>query len=447
MKFEAHPLANIGQKRRGKPLPTNVNQLNPKNAINLSATDEVVTKKTNVLAKTAALADPGRYQIFSGFLTGSGDEANLYPIPVAAREILCIQVDLPNNAQIDYDAYLYEIGTNNSLTLVDASEYVTYTNNINGPSGTVPEGVGVYNTSNTTKNYLLSVYSYQGGSSTLPFRIHVGIRANNAPLDSRESDEHAHKATSFNLDVPNPSINFRAANTLCDNDWFTFTSPASIVFNSILITLDTASVNAGYKLEVYYPASNGGLRKALTTIDGRFPIGLNTAYYIRVTSTGATSLTGANYTFTLYPDYYVNNITITGYEGGEYATYCPGSYPTYNRYRVRGGGQITVNGIVRYKIQNNAIVVPNTSVKFTFYNPHYNSIYNGEMSTTVTSNSSGVFSATLPVGPARGNNYCSFGSATTFTHTYDINDFTLESGPWGFQRSEVFLLATDGQYW
>jgi hypothetical protein len=435
-----HPLASVGKKNPDKSLSLNINQLNSEKAISLSATDAVVNRKANALAKTAALADPGSCQVYTGYLTGTGDEAYLYPIPVPSGELLTIQVDMPNSAALDYDAYLYEIGASGNLTLVDWSEYITH---INNPNGTVPEAVGDYNKSNTTKNYLLVVASYQGGSSTLPFTIHVCIRANNAPFDSYEPDEHAHKAISFNLDVPNPSISFRSMNTLCDNDWYTFVSPASIEFNSVLFTLDATSVDAGYTLEVYEVANSGGLKRTATTVNGRVLIGLNTRYYVRVTSTGAHYLTGVNYTFTLYPDYYVNSITVTGYEDGDgMVTYCQGYPPTYTRYRVRGGGQITVKGIVRYK----TLVIPNATVKFTFYNPYYPANTGGSRTITVTSNSSGAFSATLPVGPAMGDYSCVFGSPTPFQHTFDIDYFTLESG-FAVYQNEVFLLASDGKYW
>jgi hypothetical protein len=175
----------------------------------------------------------------------------------------------------------------------------------------------------------------------------------------------------------------------------------------------------------------------------------NVFFNIRITSTGANDLTGANYTFTLYPDYPVDSIQITSRGGGEMATYCQGSFPTFTRYRVQGGQQITINGIVRYAAQNKAVVVPNADVKFTFRNPYYNSAHNGELSTTVKSNSSGAFTATLPVGPAAGENSCTFGNVIWFRHTFDIRDFDIKSGlvngNWRVTTppEAVFLLATD----
>jgi hypothetical protein len=430
LKTEKYSVANISQKRLGKPFPTNVKQLNPEKTISFSAKDAVVTRKTNALAKTTALSDPGFYLPLSGFLTGTGSFVRIESILIDPGEVLCVQVDMPNSAQIDYDVRLYEVNAFGDWILVDVSDNATF---INPPYGTVPEAVGVYNRGNVTKEYLVLIYSYQGGSTTLPFTAHFGIRANNALFDSKESDEHYQKATVFDFNVPNPRINSRSANTLCDNDWFTFVSPYDL---ATLFTLDAASVSAGYKLEVYDIANNGGLRITPTN-NGRVLIRANTQYYIRVTSTGANSLTGTNYTITLYPDYTTNNIKITDYTGGNgYYAYCS----TPNRYEVERNGQFTVKGITCYKFSDTlAIGIPSVDVTFTFYNPYYGSAYGGKMSTIVTSNSSGNFTATLPVGPAMGDITCTYRSPFTITdHDYDLKAFTLMAG--NVTRQEIIIV-------
>jgi hypothetical protein len=423
------PLAKAGV----KPLPLDVSPLSSENTI--------IIRKGKTLAKTTALADPGFYQTITGYLTGTGKQAIVYPIPVFAGEVLCIQVDLPNNAQIDYDAYLYLVDALGIATLVDRSVMSTY---INGSNGTLPEMVGAYNTSDTTQNYRLLINSYQGGSSTLPYTIHFGIRENNALFDFHESDENPAKALSINLQ-PEPSstgVNNRSANTRCDNDWFMFITPPTKNYTSAVFKFDAASISAGYKFEIYTPVSNTTLKREAIDTVGRVTLANNTAYYIRVTSTGSNSLTGSNYSFVIYPDYLATSISMTPSGGGEMATYCE-TIPKRTLYRVRGGGQLTVDGIVRY---NSSTILPYARVNVTFANPHYPSQYGGQLSVTVTANQSGYYTATIPVGPAHGTFECIFGSSIRYKHTYDIDNVTVSSGT-AIAQANIFLLATDERVW
>jgi len=194
---------------------------------------------------------------------------------------------------------------------------------------------------------------------------------------------------------------------------------------------------------VYTIVSNIALiREPMDTV-GRVNLANNTKYYVKITSTGASSLTGANASFTLYPNYFPDSISITSYGGGDdMATYCPGYPPTHTYYRVFSGGQITVNGFIR----RNGKVLPYSIVDVYFWNPYYPAQYNELMHTTVIADGSGYYTATLPVGQAHGDYTCIFGPTVWFIHTYDIKGVIIVSG--GKQISkEVYVLASSSRYY
>jgi len=104
-----------------------------------------------------------------------GQQNSISPISVSPGQTLRIYLELPNNTLLDYDAYLYEIDALGSLTLVDY---------ISGLHNSIPECVGVHNTSNTTKNYLFLAQSYQGGSSTPSINVRICVGTSVPPCGS-----------------------------------------------------------------------------------------------------------------------------------------------------------------------------------------------------------------------------------------------------------------------
>jgi hypothetical protein len=359
----------------------------------------------------------GFYQVLSDFLTFEGENKFIFPIPVQPGEVLNIQLDVPNSANIDYDAYLFEVDALGNMTLVDFSEYSTF---INGTHGTLSEAVGAFNVSNTTKNYAFFVQSFIGASSTQPFTIHVGIRANAYGFDQFESDENSRQAIPFTLSQSGATlINVRSANTMCDNDWYTFTTPSNLRFNTARFFLDSTSNSANYRVEVYTRTNSNQMIRQAANNNGRVSLASNTTYFIRVTSTGASSLTGADYVLTISPDFVPDQVIITNFAGGEWVAYngVPG-------YRVNGNSTITVQGVVG----QNGFVLPNATVTVTVVNDSWSAPSQRYRVETVTTNSNGQFSVDLHLEHSTGRFSAIVGSARPFVHYFDIGSAFAVSG-------------------
>ena len=231
----------------------------------------------------------------TGFLTFQGQMRLYGIIDLFPGEVLHIQADMPNSAAIDYDLYLFRTDWfGNLLEVVDASFYTTY---INGASGTLPEAVGFRNNTNSVLFFAVGVESFRGSSTTMPYHLHIAI--NNA-LDPNEADENIRSPRVTTIALPasgNHVINNRTISSLADNDWFRLQVPASVNFERLSITLDALSVSAGYRVELYTRLSGDAMRK-IVPVNGEFVVPSGTSY-IRVTSTGSSTVTGANYVLTL----------------------------------------------------------------------------------------------------------------------------------------------------
>ncbi|QQY79079.1 hypothetical protein EDD65_11817 [Keratinibaculum paraultunense] len=378
-----------------------INKLKQKNELTLSQTTE--TRNSN----------NGSYGYVTDYLTEEGQEKYIYPIAVEPGEVLHAQLDLPNSNELDYDLYLFEVNPDTlDMTLVDLSQNRTF---LNGIEGTAPESVGILNKENTIKEYAVFVVSEVGSSITQPFTLHIGINTN---TDNFEADENINWAVNFTLmPVGTTVIDMRSMDTLVDNDWYKFTIPNSKNYDTMNFTLDEDSKNANYKIELYQ-LEDSQLKKVNISSNGKAEIDSG-QYYIRVTSIESTNLSGSTYSLSILPDYQADEIYITGFEGGGYATYQFGKY-----YRVNGNSTLTINGIAGY----NGYVLPDADVSVTVINEHWNPEDLRFRTATTQSDSKGNFTVDIQTSHSTASYSYFISGAISFTHYFDYGYVRVNSG-------------------
>lgn len=352
----------------------------------------------------------GSYGSVTDYLTEEGQEKYVYPIAVNPDEVLHVQLDLPNSAELDYDLYLFEVDSNTSdMTLVDLSLNRTY---INGAEGTAPESVGIYNKGDKVKEYAAFVVSQVGSSITQPFTLHLAINSN---PDEFEADENVNSAVNFTLNPTGSTvIDIRSMDTLVDNDWYKFTIPTSKNYDTMNLFLDEDSRNENYKIELYQ-LENNQLKKVDISSIGKAEIDSG-QYYIRVTATGSVNLTGSTYNLTILPDYQADKIYITSLEGGNYATYQFGT-----RYRINGNSDLTINGIAGY----GDYVLPYADVSVTVINEHWDPEHLRYRTETTKADENGNFSVKIRTSNSTAA-YSYVGSG--YTHYFDYGEVQVTSG-------------------
>lgn len=229
-----------------------------------------------------------------GYLTAQGQTASTGAIAIYSGEILQVKMTQPNDSSIDYDLYLYDCDSNgNLISLVDVSTYATRNNT---GYGTMPEAVGAYNNSSATKYYRIVVLAYSGSSSTIPFTLRVGIADTTDPNEAKQNVWNLQQRIQLNTQSAT-SVTAGRMITYSDNDWFVASVPTSANYSQVLVTLDDASVAAGYRVQVV--TFSGGLQAALQNQPYTATKGQD--FYVRVFSESATSLLSSAYTITFTP--------------------------------------------------------------------------------------------------------------------------------------------------
>jgi hypothetical protein len=231
------------------------------------------------------------YDEFEGYIHSQGGIAATPNFVVFHGEVLQVRMMSPNNANIDYDLLLFESdASGNLIAQVDICGYVT---RINPGYGTMPEAVGVYNSSGVTKRYRAVVISYTGFSSTEPFRLHVGIAVTG---DTTEAFQNARNPQRRFLNTQSSTSFSGRIVTYADDDWYITNIPTAANYNTINVTLDANSLAAGYRVQIVTFNAGAAIVQSQPFTTTR---GLD--FFIRVTAESATTLTGANYTVTVTP--------------------------------------------------------------------------------------------------------------------------------------------------
>lgn len=205
--------------------------------------------------------------------------------------------------------------------------------------------------------------------------------------------------------------------TLVDNDWYRFRIPASKNYDTINFTLDEDSRNANYKIELYQ-LEDSQLKKVNISESGKAEIDSG-QFYIRVTPIESTTLTGSTYSLNILSDYQANEIYITSFEGGGYATYQFGTY-----FRINRNDTLTINRIAGY----NGYVLPDADVSVTVINEHWNPDDLRYKTATTRSDLNGSF--TIDVRTSHSTAYYSYfiSGPISFTHYFDYGCVRVNSG-------------------
>jgi hypothetical protein len=387
----------------------------------ISADELTKNQPLESLESGGTRAGNGFHTTIPGTITEGQDlyvTVTLYP-----GELLHAQLDMPSGFTGDFDLYLYE-EVNNSIVLVDWSEYWTYLN-----SGvTLSEAVGVLNDSDTARVFYVDVVAYEGSGT---FNLQVGI---NDIYDPYETGENARQALSFTFNSNGFTINGLSMDTLCDNDWFKFTTP------SYAITLPL-SVTTGYTVEVYKNLQGNGKYQMLQIdrINNAYSLLANTVYYVRVCP--IPSLAVGSYTLTFG---YTCRATInpSGFSGG-YGTYGAAGYVTgydgTSRYRFESSSTLTVTGTVK---NSNGTGVANAPVKITIRFPAWGPSYANNANNHYrygygTTDANGNFSINVSSPPAPGTMHTYWSGVTM--HYYDEAYVKAECTSCGQETSEMKL--------
>lgn len=383
----------------------------------LSATLKSITTKSKssaheMNASPQSISTSAETSTYIGYIQQEGTSAFLYPFYVNPGDILQVQLDSPALAQLDYDLYLYEFDMSTgdlNPNPIDYSIYGTHLNNYADGSRTLSENVGTKNTTSAPKAYLMEVYGAVGASINEPFYLTVSTSSTYDPF---ETDENAFRAYPFTVALGGSSIVSRSINSEVDQDWYAITVPASRNYDAFQISLDQASVAAGYKAELY-GALSGNRMTRISSDTGKAAVGTGT-YYLRVYTTNSYSDT--NYTLHVQPILRADRIVITGYNsnGG------PNDYPSYaygRFYRITGNS-FTVNGVVA---TSDNYAVANAEVEVIWENSYWTEgSGNRYRSGTVTTNSRGEFSITLSLPSPTASLSQFLPGAINFTHYFDL---------------------------
>ena len=344
------------------------------------------------------------------------------------------QLDLPRNASLDYNLYIYEMVTpipNATFELVGFSENET---RINGNFGTLPELVEIQNHTASQRILIPVVRSARGYSATEEFVLHVGTN----PINNAIIDQHPNQARTISIAYTANIVVRDALQSTVDNDWYRIVTPSALHFLAISMALDPHSVSHGYAIEVYAREGAGFRRISNTGIDG-IP---NTTYYIRVYNTrkGNVPLSGQNYELTLTKHLIKNDIRILRTPGHDTLRGHLGVLPIVRP--VFNGRQLTVEGIAFARSPVNGIlhVQEGARVELVLHNPNRSGPTAFSSGVGIVA-SSGVFRATTsPAAPPIGthNTPGPFGGTR-----YDVGYFWVQAMAGGSETFPVYIMQAD----
>lgn len=330
-------------------------------------------------------------------------------VTLAPGEILQASLLSPNDADINYDLFLYTY--NDGLdTYVSGSTLTTYINTYSdGTTKTVEDGVSYINNGDENQTYALIVYATTGYSSTEAFTLTVSIDESGF-YDDSEPNDSPFTATTISTGAVIADCNLNVSN---DQDWFAWNVPASISGVSLSIS------NADYSTEMYYAS---GTSMILVNANDNGIYDLSTGYYyIRVYNKNESFVSG-DYTLTLQP--YGNTastikVTFNGDMGTSKITYSEGSY-----YRFKY--TLTPSVLV---LDSSGYPVISQTVKLTWLSGSWNeSTGNSQKEQSVTTDNDGMATFDLTVPTSLGYNSCLISGAITFMHYYDVDGIVFTCG-------------------
>lgn len=225
----------------------------------------------------------------SGTISSSGGMAYL-DVTLAPGDIVQASLKSPNNADIDYDLYLYMYNSDGSLSgPVALSCLKTY---INGSAGTVDEGLAYINSTSSTNSYALIVKSAVGYSLTEPFYLTISLDEQGY-YDSNEPNDSPFTATELDS-VTQLNITGANLNVSNDQDWYCWKMPGYA--GRTIVNIDQ-----GYSAEIYVADDSGSMILVAPENDGKYNLKKDNWYYLRVFYSG-NSFISNDYTLTTFGD-------------------------------------------------------------------------------------------------------------------------------------------------
>ena len=156
--------------------------------------------KTKNRAATPYSSDKSVTQVFDGITLEAENDYVFLPITLAPGDIIQATLELPSNADIDYDLLLYEYDDAELGEEILQRGLTTYLNDYNGTVKTVDEGLSYINETVNSKDYALFVFASKGYSTTETAKLTVSLDENGY-FDEFEPNDSPFDAISITEDV------------------------------------------------------------------------------------------------------------------------------------------------------------------------------------------------------------------------------------------------------
>ena len=238
-------------------------------------------RKTKSRAATPYSSDKSVTQVFDDITLEAENDYVFLPITLAPGDIIQATLELPSNADIDYDLLLYEYDDAELGEEILQRGLTTYLNDYNGTKKTVDEGLSFINETVNNKDYALFVFASKGYSTTETAKLTVSLDENGY-FDEFEPNDSPFDAVSITEDVQMTGNTLNVSN---DQDWFVWKVPSSPKKASILMD------NENYSVEMYVAS---GLSMVLQNPDSNGNYSLeHTYYYIKVFNKSSDFVSGS----------------------------------------------------------------------------------------------------------------------------------------------------------
>ncbi len=346
-----------------------------------------------------------------------------YPVTLPGGYYLQLQLDMPNDANIDYDLYI----TDGNDNILDQAGYSPY---INGGEGTVSEAVGYMIPSNVSQMSLkMYIVAAIGCSDTLPYTLHYSVSAP-GEYDRDEPKEQVQDAGQLTFPAEGAMLTGRNIHSPIDNDWYKIVVPSDRYYDKLNLALYTDSVNA-CGLEVFTDV--GGTYPALKKMpvnNGVLSVTTGT-YYLRVTNAAALfdSDDIQEYQLLVWPTLKPDGIIITGLHGTEGLNYMV-AYPGYAARFRTDRGPVQIIGVVYIELDNELYGLPDVDVTGQYHNPHWSQIGIPDFANRYaygTTDAGGAFNVTVDLPVAYGGymyeTAISYQYRDSVTFTAKIDDY------------------------
>ncbi|MDE7001209.1 MAG: hypothetical protein K2P73_13145 [Lachnospiraceae bacterium] len=225
-------------------------------------------KSSRIDGISTASSDQSVTVSVTGTISEEGTVSYL-PVALAPGDIVQATLEVPTNADLDYDLLLYAFDNNALGDYIKGSTLSTYMNTYpDGTTKSVDEGIAYINTDNVNHTYAVIVYPAKGYSAADSYRLTISIDQAGY-YDASEPNESPFdvKSVTSNMNIEGHSLNVSN-----DQDWFVIRTTGLNKMGFIISESD-------YKVEVYY-AVNTEMR-LVNPVDEVYNISEGD-YYIKV---------------------------------------------------------------------------------------------------------------------------------------------------------------------